>query len=97
MMRCYAVERHRTQIQLAEARTEFEEFFNFSLEMLAIAGTSGYLERVNPAWERHLGWTLAQLISRPFIELGHPDDRASTLAEAELVYQGRPLQGFRNR
>jgi diguanylate cyclase (GGDEF)-like protein/PAS domain S-box-containing protein len=93
----YAVERHRTQLQLAEARAELEEFFNLSLEMLAIAGTSGVLERVNPAWERYLGWAPPELTSRPFIELVHPDDRAEMLAEIQAVQRGRPLQGFRNR
>ncbi len=59
-----------------------ERFFELSLDLLASAGFDGYLKRINPAWERLLGWTVAELKARPYIEFVHPDDRERTAQEA---------------
>ena len=77
--------------------SEVEVFFDLSLDLLAIAGDRGRLDRVNASWQRVLGWTEAELTSTPFIDFIHPDDRERTLAEAKAVYAGHPTPGFRNR
>jgi PAS domain S-box-containing protein len=71
-------------------------FFEQSIDMLAIA-SAGMLERVNPAWERALGWSNAELVGRAFIDLVHPDDRPATQGESASVWAGGTSQGFRNR
>lgn len=76
---------------------EFEKFFDLSLDMLVIAGTDGYFKRVNPAWERTLGWTSEALLSRPFVDFVHPDDVEPTLREIEKLSQGIPTVSFENR
>ncbi len=40
----------------------------------------GVLTHVNPAASRALGWSEAELLSRPFLELVHPDDRDGAAA-----------------
>jgi PAS domain S-box-containing protein len=60
----------------------FERYPDLVLELLATAGFDGYFKRVNPAWESTLGYTQAELLSRPFIEFVHPEDRERTEAEA---------------
>jgi len=76
---------------------EFEKYFEVSLDMLCIAGTDGYFKRVNPAFERTLGWSEEELLSRPFVDFVHPDDVESTLREIESLSEGIPTVSFENR
>ena len=64
------------------AQEELDRFFMLSLDMLCIAGFDGYFKRVNPAWERTWATAEADLLSRPFMEFVHPDDREATIVEA---------------
>src|SRR5262249_34121628 len=64
---------------------------------LCVAGFDGYFKELNPAWERTLGWTIAQLRDRPFIDFVHPDDRAGTVAQALRLQSGDDVISFENR
>ena len=74
-----------------------DRFFEISLDMLCILGFNGYFTRLNPAWERTLGFTLQELLSRPFIEFVHPDDRERTLEQNRGVSTGGRALSFENR
>jgi PAS domain S-box-containing protein len=74
-----------------------ERLFTLSPAMLCIAGTDAYFKRVNPAFQDKLGYTEAELLSRPFIDFVHPDDRESTLAEVSKLSIGTPTVHFENR
>lgn len=79
------------------AEEELSPFFDLSLDLLCVAGTDGYFRRLNPAWERVLGWTQEELLARPFLEFVHPDDREATAAEAARLAQGAATIAFENR
>jgi PAS domain S-box-containing protein len=74
-----------------------DRFFAISIDMLCMLGFNGHFKRLNPAWERTLGFTRDELMSRPFIEFVHPDDRERTLNQNREVRQGGQALGFENR
>jgi PAS domain S-box-containing protein len=74
-----------------------DRFFDLSIDMLCFLDFSGYFKRLNPAWERTLGFTREELMSRPFIEFVHPDDRERTLNQNRDVRGGGHALGFENR
>lgn len=81
----------------ARAEADFTRLFNLSLDLLCIAGFDGYFRRVNPSWTRVLGWSEAELLSRPVVDFMHPDDRERTLAARAGLARGTPVQGLENR
>ncbi len=76
---------------------DFEGFFTLSLDLLCIAGLDGYLKRVNPAFESRLGYKSQELLTTPFLDFIHPDDKAATLDELAKLSQGTPSIYFENR
>jgi PAS domain S-box-containing protein len=74
-----------------------ERFFEVSIDMLCFLDFNGYFKRLNPAWERTLGFTQEELMSKPFIEFVHPDDRERTLNQNAEVRGGGHALGFENR
>lgn len=85
------------QQEITWTRDELEQFFSLSLDMLSIIGVDGMLKRVNPVWQESLGWSSAELVERPYLDLVHPDDRSATIAEAERLAAGARTIGFENR
>lgn len=79
-----------------EAELE-ERFFEVAIDMLCCLDFDGYFKRLNPAWERTLGFSRAELMSKPFIEFVHPDDRERTLEQNRKVRSGGKALGFENR
>ena len=68
--------------RLRSVSAESDRFWQLSTDLLCTAGLDGYFKRVNPAWERTLGWSEEEMRSRPFLDFVHPDDIARTQAES---------------
>ena len=79
------------------AEEELDRFFTLSLDMLCVAGFDGYFKRVNPAWERVLGYTREEMLARPYMDFVHPDDRTPTTKVADSLSVGGQVLAFENR
>ncbi|MEM7773034.1 MAG: PAS domain S-box protein, partial [Cyanobacteria bacterium P01_A01_bin.37] len=79
------------------AQTQLEQFFAVTPSLLCIAGLDGYFKKVNSEFSRVLGYDGAQLLSIPFIDLIHPDDRPATEAELQRLATGDITIAFENR
>ena len=81
-----------------QAQQDIEQFFALSLDMLCIAKSDGYFKRVSPAFTSALGWSTDEMLTRPFLDFVHPDDRAATLGEVERqMARGEQVLQFDNR
>ena len=78
-------------------RDVYKKFFENSLDLLCVANTDGFFKKLNPAFERTLGWTEEEMLVKPFFDLIHPDDQAKTSKEIEKLSQGYKTVGFENR
>jgi two-component system, cell cycle sensor histidine kinase and response regulator CckA len=62
-------------------------FFDLSPDMMVIAAADGSFRRLNAAWERVLGYPLAQVYRMSWKDLVHPEDEARTLADFQRGQQ----------
>ncbi|MCA1596222.1 MAG: PAS domain S-box protein, partial [Chloroflexi bacterium] len=79
------------------AEEERDRFFTISLDIMCIADPRGYFTRLNPAFAALVGFSDAELMSRPFIEFVHPEDVCTTIREVEKLATGAPSVAFENR
>jgi PAS domain S-box-containing protein len=79
------------------SREELDHYFMLSVDMLCILGFDGYFKRLNPAWEKTLGYSIDELLKIPRMDLVHPEDRAATINEIRSLRAGRNTIWFENR
>jgi len=90
-------ERNLVQEALREKTEELDRFFTVALDLLCIADLEGRFRRLNPQWEKVLGYPLHELEGRRFLELVHPDDQAATLAAVGELSSQNAVLNFVNR
>ncbi|UHD15379.1 response regulator [Thiocapsa bogorovii] len=90
--------RHAGLVGLVNARTEeLNRFFTTGLDMFCIVNAEGIFVRVNPEWERTLGYPPEELEGRPFLDFVHPQDRAATLEATRRLDANAAILDFENR
>ncbi|HXH75345.1 MAG TPA: PAS domain-containing protein [Bacteriovoracaceae bacterium] len=90
-------ESHQPHHKVSQLYDRFENFFTLSLDLLCTANKDGYFVELNPAFLKCLGYTSEEILSKPFMELVHPDDVQNTLKEFQLVTSGILIKDFENR
>ena len=77
---------------------KYKNFFDQSLELLCIADNDGKFVELNPRWSEVLGYSLDELVSKPYISFVHPDDQEHTIAEAsKIINENKRTISFENR
>jgi len=89
--------RKRVEKALREKTEELDRYFTKSLDLLCIADTDGYFRRLNPEWEKTLGYSLSELENRSFLDLLHPEDVEATLQAVSRLEQQEEILRFENR
>src|SRR3954447_9463871 len=72
--------------------------FHIERDLLCTVNAAGYFTSLNAGWERVLGWTREELMSRPVVDFIHPSDRKRT--DEEMGKVSRPdyqVINFENR
>lgn len=80
-----------------ELELEQNRFFSLLPDLVCIASTDGYFKKINDAWSRVLGYSIEELLTIPFLDLIHPDDREPTLLEVRRQLSGESTISFVNR
>ncbi|MDX2097963.1 MAG: PAS domain-containing protein [Leptolyngbyaceae cyanobacterium bins.59] len=80
-----------------QAELERDRLFCLSLDLICIASFDGFLKKVNPMFEKILGYAPSELLSQPFLEFVHPDDREATIGAVSQLATGESLTTFENR
>jgi len=85
--------------ELSRKKIEIElaQIFNFTPDMICVAGFDGYIKRINPAGLELLGYSLEEMRSRPIRSFIHEDDRELTKEKQSELYNGGSLKNFENR
>lgn len=82
---------------LGNQQAELEHYFNSGLDLLCIADTDGHFLKLNPQWERTLGYSLKELENRLFLDFVHPDDREATRKAIARLDSQETILNFENR
>ena len=83
--------------RLKQTSEELDAFFESSLELLCIANQDGRFSRLNPEWERVLGFKIEELMDGEFMRFVHPDDVEATLGAMKALDAQQSLGRFENR
>jgi PAS domain S-box-containing protein len=74
-----------------------EGIFELPVALHFVAGFDRCFKKLSRSWSDVLGYSLETLLSRPFIDFVHPDDRQRTLDESASVESGHEAVLFENR
>jgi len=82
---------------LFESLETLQNFFALTPDLLCIADLHGRFRKLNPSWEKVLGYPLAEMEGTPFDRYLHPEDVEPTLAALSDLAAGKGVIGLVNR
>jgi len=91
-----ACDREAIASALEASHQELERFFGLASDLLCIGQRTHFL-RVNPAFERVLGYSRSELESRPLLEFVVPEDRSNTREALAGAARASRSTRFENR
>ncbi|WP_319559074.1 histidine kinase dimerization/phosphoacceptor domain -containing protein [Marispirochaeta sp.] len=97
LLSIYLYQRSVGKQAFLEKVNELDRFFTLTLDLFCITSLEGTLIRVNPQWEKTLGYTAGTLEGTNYLDLVHPEDIQSTLDIIKQLTKGDEANGFTNR
>ena len=88
---------HESQRELESAHHEKQLIMDNSQDVICTINEDGRFVTVSAACEQLWGYSPAELVGRPYIELVHPGDREQTEAVAAQLLAGNKVTDFVNR
>ncbi|HEV2609357.1 MAG TPA: PAS domain-containing protein, partial [Noviherbaspirillum sp.] len=83
--------------EVASRTADRDRMWRLSTDIMLVARFDASITAVNPAWSTILGWSDRELLGKRFLDFVHPEDMASTMAEAGKLAQGIRTMRFENR
>ena len=93
----FALESMEAERMRQRAIEELDQFFSLGLDMVCIFDINGRMLRLNPAWQRTLGFTDEEMCSRLLADLVYPDDQQHALATLARLRKGTAVTNFEIR
>lgn len=76
------------------AETERDHILNNSFDLICITGFDLQYKYLNPAWEKVLGYSREELMSKPALETTYPEDRKKCMEQMGRIASGSPVINF---
>jgi PAS domain S-box-containing protein len=87
----------RTLDEQQRLKTNLQQIMENSADVICMVNLDGFFVELSHSAEEVLGYSIAELKSRPFINFVHPDDVEMTKQEAGNILAGSVAKSFRNR
>ncbi|HSI78372.1 MAG TPA: PAS domain S-box protein [Lunatimonas sp.] len=85
------------EIRRKQLEEELKNLFNTAPDIICISGLDGYFKKINPAACALLEYSEEELLSIPFMELVHPEDREKTANHFLQLPSLKQASYFENR
>lgn len=87
----------RLETRIDDQSAELDRLWTLSEDMLARANYNGGLSAVSPAWTTVLGYSVHELLTRPYSDIIHPDDVQTVIDALNTMRQSGQPTRFENR
>ena len=85
------------QIKRREQAKNLDRFFELSVDMISIAGMDGYFKQVSRSFEKVLGYSRDELLSRPIMDFVLEEDHSQTSLAINSLKENDHTVHFENR
>lgn len=90
-------DKKKSEQLIREKSEELDRYFNTALDLLSMIDSKGRFIRINPEWEKVLGYSVNELLNKQFMDYVHPDDILKTLDAVKQLKIGNEVLNFINR
>jgi PAS domain S-box-containing protein len=86
-----------SDIKRKKVEEELYQFFSLSPDLLGMIGTDGFAKKINPGFNKVLGFHEQEFLSTPFTQFVLPLDRDFVATNLQLIAAGNAINSFEAR